>query len=263
MIPTPQIDGQTKTAPPPTSSPTGYWLLPVLSSLGVLAPASKLARPGRPSPQMRKNKKAAALLVQSGPNSFIINQISQKSCRKNEQKQLKIDLFRPFYSQIEDVFHSSRAQFPACLFPRPCSVSRPCSAGVPPAVVRAPSPALPFFPRSLVPCRGPQRQAHVAGVAWFPRSPFSNACVPSPLAPAFTVPAARYERYGRYAYGMDEVWKRYEAPSQLLRNQIWRYAIPGGRGGSEFLRAKQAKSCSRIQFRVTVVAGSLTRRPAS
>jgi hypothetical protein len=159
MIPTAHIYGQTKIAPPPISSPTGYWLLPVFSSLGPLVPAFKQADRAARAHKCEKTKKAASLLVQSESKSFIINKISQKSRRKNERKQPKIDLFPAVYRQIEDVFHSSRAQFPACLFPRPCSVSRPCSAGVPPAVVRASSPALPFFPRSLPgsPATGPRR----------------------------------------------------------------------------------------------------------
>jgi hypothetical protein len=117
MIPTAQIDSQRKIAPQPISSPTGWWLLPVSLSWGLLAHASN--RPSRPARghKCEKTKKGAAILVQCALNSFIISKILQKSRRKNEQKQPKIDLFRPFYNQIEDVFHSSRAQFPACLFP--------------------------------------------------------------------------------------------------------------------------------------------------
>ena len=161
---------------PSANSATGNWLLatPCLSFPRPLF----LRRPKRPrdSTNAKKRKKLPRFCCKV--NLTLLS--STKSCEKHAEKTNKNSprsaFYGPFAAKSRTFSTAAEHSFlPVC---------------------------------SLALCRGPQRQAHAAGVAWFHRSPFSSAFVPSPLVPAFTVPAARYERY---AYGMDEVWKRYKA----------------------------------------------------
>jgi hypothetical protein len=126
-------------------------------------------------------KKGALRLVQSVLNSFIIRRILRKSRRKNEQFEGKIDHFRSFFSLFQPFSGTWSLR-------RIIALTGTVSVSSLPAFSR---PLLPTLPWSLGPCRGPQRQVHVAGAAWVLGLRF--------LRSLFPFPCSRFSWFGKYA----------------------------------------------------------------
>ncbi len=168
----------------------------------------------------RNSKKAALGLVQSEPNSFIINRIIIKFASRKREKKSKTTSIRPLFS----LFGPFQALCPFALLPPR----------------RRAFHLLVFWARTP-----PRRKLNdlCSSLLAVPMSlgPLFHAKVPSdtstslgwlgPLFPAF--------RYGRYAYGMKGVWPRYEAARKSFAIKYGGMSYRGG-GGTPKKRAQIA-----------------------